>query len=352
MAASWQSAVQPHGEETLALGVPGILIAVQRGDAAPEYAMWGTDGRGQALAADTLLPVASITKLATALAVLRLVASGSLSLDAPLRDLLPDAAVASEPITPRMLLCHISGVPGELPEGAAPYTRSLSWQDIARASLSTPVERTPRTSVEYSNLGYSLLAIIVERTTGQPFTKAVADLVIAPLRLEAYLGAEPPRPVARITGNYGEHLGTELEPFNTPFWRALALPYGGMITTAAGSLALVRAFAGAPTGFLPAELRVEAITDQTGGVPGSMVGVFHWPHCPWGLGPDLRGRKEPHFAPLAASPASFGHAGASGCLVWCDPDADLTWSIHGTHTSETWWQKQGSISEAILTCAR
>ena len=206
--------------------------------------------------------------------------------------------------------------------------------------------------MRYSNLGSGLLAVVVERLTGRPFAAALAELVLAPLGIEGGLGAERPRPPARIAGDFGEHAGTEPEAFNSPFWRALALPWGGLVTTAAGALALARAFAGVPAGFLPPALLAEATGDQTGGLGGEQLGLFAWPHCPWGLGAELRGDKEPHWTPAAASAGSFGHAGASGCLAWVDPAAGVAWAILGARTFEGWWPHWPAIGAAFLAASR
>jgi beta-lactamase class C len=201
--------------------------------------------------------------------------------------------------------------------------------------------------VRYSNTGYGLLAVVVERVTGQPFNAAVADLVLQPLEIEGYLGVEPPRRPARITGELGGHAGTALEAYNSAFWRSLALPWGGLVTTAAGALGLVRAFTG-PAGFLPDDLLAKAISDQTGGLAGGMGGVGKGARYAWGLGPELRGDKRPHFAPAEASAMSFGHAGAGGCLAWFEPKAGVAWAILGTRTFERWWRQWPTIGAAIL----
>src|SRR6266568_4310961 len=202
----WQTIMQPTIEEILrTASVPGIVIALAQEDGSVEHLVLGTDGQASPLRADTLFPIASITKLATALAILR---------------------------------------------------------------LATPLAHTPQTRVTYSNVGFGLLAIIVERVTGLPFATALTELVLTPLGIEGYLGVEPKRSPAWVVGELGEHTGTPLSPYNSMFWRRLALPWGGLVTTAAGALALVRTFAGMPTDFLPSALLTEATRDQTEGLGG------------------------------------------------------------------------------------
>jgi CubicO group peptidase (beta-lactamase class C family) len=353
--ADW-AAVQPIVDRILTgYKVPGLVLAVAWHDAAPSYLAAGCDADGRALAADTLFPVASITKLATALAVLRLAADGSLAIDDPLARYLPDAAAARAGVTLRTLLCHTAGLPLDLPDGAAPYRLGLDWRALAHACTATRPATPPWTRVQYSNLGPGLLAIVVERLTGRPFAVALAGLVLAPLGIEGTLGSEPPRAPARIDGRFGEHTGTALEPFNSPFWRSLALPWAGLVTNAAGALALVRAFAGQPTGFLPPALLADATRNQTRGLPGGMglaLEGMDWPHCPWGLGAELRGDKTPHATPPEASPASFGHSGASGCLVWADPAAGVAWAILGTRVASGWPRTWPALGTALMASHR
>ncbi|MBI1878850.1 MAG: beta-lactamase family protein, partial [Chloroflexi bacterium] len=158
-AASWPTKVQPIVEGlTRTQEAPGLVIAVAREEHPPEYLIAGADAAGQSLSADTLFPVASIVKLATVLTVLRLAAAGRLALDDLLAHHLPDAAAASEGVTLRTLLCHTSGLPLDLPAGAAPYTARLDWPALARACLATPLAMPPQTQVTYNNLGPGLLA--------------------------------------------------------------------------------------------------------------------------------------------------------------------------------------------------
>jgi hypothetical protein len=80
--------------------------------------------------------------------------------------------------------------------------------------------------------------------------------------------------------------------------------------------------------------------------------VIEWERCPWGLGADLRGEKQPHFAPTEAAPTSYGHAGASGCLAWADPSAGVSWAMLGARLLVDWWDEWGRIGAAILAAAR
>src|SRR5438105_4253291 len=102
MEKTWQSPVLAALEELRQRGeLPGLAIAVARGHQAPSHLTVGSDAAGHPIAVETLFPVASITKLATALAVLRLVNTGLIGLDDPLSRHLPEAAAARQAITLR-----------------------------------------------------------------------------------------------------------------------------------------------------------------------------------------------------------------------------------------------------------
>jgi beta-lactamase class C len=124
------------------------------------------------------------------------------------------------------------------------------------------------------------------------------------------------------------------------------------VVTAAGALALVHAFGEIHVDFLAAGTRAAATSDQTGGLGGGFSSV-RYEHCPWGLGPELRGDKNPHWAPTDASPESFGHYGATGCLVWADPWSNLAWAILSSHLLEGLHSRtfMSAIGEAGLTAA-
>ncbi|GAC1650129.1 MAG: hypothetical protein NVS4B8_24130 [Herpetosiphon sp.] len=312
------------------------MVAVTIADVEPQVLAVGTDASALPLTADSFFIVASITKLATALAVLRFVDQGLLELDEELARYLPDAAAAQPGITLRRLLSHSAGLPPDITPDRAPYRPGLSWATLAAACLAEPPIALPNTVVQYGNVGYGLLAVLVERLAAIPFAEALSELVLQPLQIPGYLGAEPPRLPVRLSDVRGND-PPELESFNSPFYRSLAMPWSGLVTTATGALKLVRAFSGHPAGLVAPAILADACQNQTPGLSGGSDPPLWYPDCPWGCGPDIRGSKRPHWSPANAAPESFGHAGASGCLAWYDPPTATSYAICGTRTAANGW---------------
>jgi CubicO group peptidase (beta-lactamase class C family) len=256
-----------------------------------------------------------------------------------------------------MLFTHTGGL-----QGMEGYDERLqpaaAWTAVTEVALRAAPQIAPGTRVAYSDVDYVLLAMLVERVTGQAFPAVCRQLVLDPLGIEAYFAEEPPRAPAWIGDEPGPHTGTALEWHNSAYFRSLCLPASGLVTTAAGALALARAFAGVPDDFLSPETRDAATRDQTGGLGGNFFGALDEPpefvSFPWGLGPELRLHRDPLSAPAQASPASFGHGGSSGCLAWVDPAASVAWAILGTRHVTAWWGVPlfGEIGAAILATFR
>lgn len=337
------SEIQTTAREVMSkFEVPGLVLLARRGDGEIEAFVEGSDAAGSPVTRESLFIVASITKLATALTVLRLIDLAVLALDDSLAKYLPEAKAAQDGVTLRRLLCHTAGLPQDLPNEHELYGTPMVWSEIGQECLQVELERPPQTRVVYGNVGYGLLALVVEHVTNKTFLSALDELVLEPLGMVGYLGDEPPVEPVRIEGVRSRHIGTEIEPYNSRYYRMLGLPWSGLITDADGALKLVAAYAGAPHGFLSEGLRQDAITSQTNDLPGGYGGRFDYPHCPWGLGVDLRGDKLPHWTPQNASPRTFGHAGASGCVAWHDPDKQISWVILGTRTADNAWLVRGA----------
>lgn len=327
----------------------GMALAVAYGQEPTETYVAGEDTRGNALVEDSLFPAASITKLGTALAILRLWDQGYLSIDDELIRHLPEAAAAKPGVILRRLLSHSAGLP-ELPESTWEWeVGRMSWPIFAQSVLKVEPVRNPGTKVWYVDTNYGLLGLVIERITGLPLSKAMPELVFEPLGIEAYQGVEPPGRTIFIKDPGDAHAGTPLEIWNTAAWRTWGEPWGGLVITPAGTLALLRAFLGYPAGFLKPETVAASTQDQTGGLGGG----FPWqefPHCPWGLGPMLFMEGMGHWAFSSAPGGTLGHVGYSGCAVFAHPPSQVSWAIHGTITAaDPGWEKTfAEINAAML----
>lgn len=81
---------------------------------------------------------------------------------------------------------------------------------------------------------------------------------------------------------------------------------------------------------------VDAVTPQFGELEGVVPGVGHFDPCPWGLGPEIRGAKSPHWTSPANSAATYGHFGGSGTFVWVDPLADVACAVLTDREFDEW----------------
>ena len=137
---------------------------------------------GIAAGADTNYRLASVSKQFTAAAVLLLAQDGALSIDDPVKRWLPSLPPVADAITLRHLLAHTSGV--------LDYEDLMgaSWQgQIRDAGVLALLEREdrlnfpPGSTYRYSNSGYALLALVVERASGMDFPAFLRTRIFAPL---------------------------------------------------------------------------------------------------------------------------------------------------------------------------
>lgn len=138
---------------------------------------------------DSIYRVGSITKQFTALMLLQLVEQGRVRLTDPLEKYFPEVAQvpklspAQAPITLVQVATMTSGLARE-PEGPADHSNGpmAGWEQKVLASV--PHARyayEPGTRYLYSNIGYAMLGIALQRAAGEPFTKYIEKRIIAPL---------------------------------------------------------------------------------------------------------------------------------------------------------------------------
>ncbi|HEY6493993.1 MAG TPA: serine hydrolase domain-containing protein [Trebonia sp.] len=186
-------------ERLLALGRPGghpasavagVRTAAGTDVAAGGWARLPEPGRpGVPMTGRALLDLASVTKVAaTTTLVMRLVADGQLSLEAPARRFLPRfAGEGKDGVTVEHLLTHTAGLPPWWPLYCEATDRDAA---LERAQL-LPLAGAPGAGWCYSDLGLILAGGIVERVSGLGLAEAFRRLVAEPLGLAARYGPVP-----------------------------------------------------------------------------------------------------------------------------------------------------------------
>jgi CubicO group peptidase (beta-lactamase class C family) len=141
---------------------------------------------GRTLTIDDPVRIASITKLHVALGVMRLVEQGKLDLDADVSEqlgwTLRNPAFPDRPITLRLLLSHRSSL-----RDGVDYALALdtSVEKAVASPEAWGLEHPPGTYFRYSNLGFPVVASVMEKATGERFDRLMERLVLKPLALDA-----------------------------------------------------------------------------------------------------------------------------------------------------------------------
>ncbi|GJM22500.1 MAG: hypothetical protein DHS20C15_24150 [Planctomycetota bacterium] len=159
-----------------------------------ELLLAGGSGRateqGTRVTSDTPVRIASVTKLFTQLAVLRLVQAGTLDLDLPVGHYRPSLpAVLRDRVTLRQLLAMQSGLPRELTDDSA--TSGIEFDDEGRAGpfldalTDLQLESEPGSRTAYSNVGYWMVGAVLEAVGQDTWEAVVKREVLTPLGLEA-----------------------------------------------------------------------------------------------------------------------------------------------------------------------
>ncbi|MEV4251623.1 serine hydrolase domain-containing protein [Spirillospora sp. NPDC049652] len=265
-------------------GAPGALLEARTGRRGKTSLASGVADvtTGAPMRAGDGFRIGSMTKPFVATVVLQLVAEHRIALDAPVERYLPGVVRGSDndgrQITVRQLLQHTSGLPdyvsfldrGEVLRDPGAHH---DVRDLVKLALDHPRTFAPGTDWRYSNTGYLLAGMIIERVTGHPYGDEIRRRVIVPLGLRDTVvpgdattitkshprGYVRPGPTAPLTDL------TELNP-------SIANASGEMVSSAAD----VNRFLGALVrGRLlpPAQLRQMMKTRSTGSDDGRAYGL-------------------------------------------------------------------------------
>jgi CubicO group peptidase (beta-lactamase class C family) len=295
-----------------------------------------------ALDADSLLPVYSSSKGATAVVVALLVDRGRLDLDAPVASYWPEFAAAGKHDIPVcQLLSHQAGLPGV--DGGFTWEELLDHDALAaRLAAQRPFWR-PGAGFMYHALTIGTLADeLVRRIDGRPVAQVLRDEVTGPRAIDLWMGtpasedarvvdALPPTadeltagplppvgrdPLARLSLPAGDALGL-FARINDEEFRRVAPPAAGALASGRGLAALYAALRHEVNGMprlvgdetLERMAQIQVAGTELGSGLEARFGVLFQAPCPprWDFG----------------GVGAFGHDGAGGSLAFCDPSLDV-----------------------------
>jgi CubicO group peptidase (beta-lactamase class C family) len=214
-------------------GIPGVALGVSHNGVRRTRALGVTSIENPLpVTESTLFQAGSLTKTFTSTAVMRLVETGKLMLDTPVRDYLPWFRVRDEDATRhatvRTLLTHMGGWEGDFFDDPGEGDQALAQvvERMARLEQTVPFN----TIWSYNNAGFMVAGRLIETATGKPYELAIGDLLATPLGLrETFL-----IPAEVMTRRFAVgHAGPAARPVVLSPWsipRALR-PAGGVIAS-------------------------------------------------------------------------------------------------------------------------
>jgi CubicO group peptidase (beta-lactamase class C family) len=166
---------------------PSVAVAVVRGSdtLVMKGFGWADIAAKRPATSTTIYRIGSLTKQFTAAGIMRLVEQGKLSLDDDLSKYVPSFPLQGNKVTIRHLLTHTSGIHN--------YTAMKGWQSTWSSDLTTDsivgfvkqekFDFKPGDAFSYSNTGYVLLGMVIEKVSGKSYAKFVDDELFKPLKL-------------------------------------------------------------------------------------------------------------------------------------------------------------------------
>lgn len=279
--------------------VPGVSVAIIDGCRIADVRAFGSAGAGRGpVTRNTLFQAASLSKTVSAVAALRLVEDGRLTLDGDVRGVLtswdlPESSLAAEEkVTLRRLLNHSAGINQEGGVGYRVGEPLPTLLDIlhGRAPANTDpirVVKTPGAQWNYSGGGYYILQAMMVDRMGEDFSAIVDRLIFQPLQMTSSSFAQP------IDAVRGRNAAAAVGPDGTPLeggWRINPeLAAAGMWTTPEDLARFLIAVSMAVRGEDHSLLRASSAQELMREGPGN-----------WGLGVDLGS---------SAAPRRFSHTG-------------------------------------------
>ncbi len=212
-------------------GYAGSVLVAVKGEVVLSKGYGQVDKQSQAAeTADTVFSIGSITKQFTAAGILKLEMQGKLAVEDPIAKFLPNVPEDKKAITLDQLLTHTAGFAETLGDDYALIKRD----DFVKLALTTPLQSKPGEKYAYSNVGYSLLGIIIELVSKQGYEAYLYENIFRPAGMERTGYLRPRFAKADLAVGYAgvERWGTPLDkPWlaDGPGWHLRA--NGGLLST-------------------------------------------------------------------------------------------------------------------------
>ena len=218
--------------------IPGAALAIVHGDSILHMRAFGiADPSGRAVEVETPFILGSTSKSLTATAVMRLVDAGQLELDSPVTRYLPwfraADAEASARITVRDLLIQTSGLSEAAGRArlADRDTSGMALERHVRAVRDVRLVHAPGSKFDYSNTNYSVLGMIVQTVSGEPYESFIQEHVFEPLEMSGSFTSQNEAQRAGMATGYRYWFGYPKPAPAMPFVR-WAAPGGYLISNA------------------------------------------------------------------------------------------------------------------------
>jgi CubicO group peptidase (beta-lactamase class C family) len=310
---------------------PGASLAVtlrNRLIALKAFGRFTYEANSPAVTTATIFDLASVTKIvATTTMAMLLYERGLLDLDAPVAAIMPEFVmdaqkdVRRKDVTLHMLLAHSSGL--------APYAKLFlnnpGRQELIHAAFTMPLVADPGSRAEYSDIGFIILGIILERLADEALDSFCRREIFSPLGM-IDTGFNPPKiiheriaPTADDRAFRQRIVQGEVQDENASVLSGIA-GHAGVFATAAdlGRFAPVMLNGGSPI-VRPETIALFTRREMT---PSGTSRALGWDT------PSQPSQSGKHF-----SGSSFGHLGYTGTSLWIDPARQLSVTLL---TNRTW----------------
>lgn len=310
---------------------------------------------------NTLFSVASITKPIVAMTAMRLLEEGFLTLGEKVTHILPEFRGAGrQNIRVSQLLSHTSGLPDLTPNDRELREQNAPLSEFYAAACRADLLFPPGDSVRYSSCGFSVLAEVLARVSGESLPQLVKNFLLDPLEMRrTALGV----PSEWLTSSEMAFAHIRVPPdqeegdswnWNSTYWRTLGAPWGGLVSTLADLTAFAQLMlnkglnSGKPI-LSPASVKLSTSSQLEA---ESDLAEAHRRTRPWGLGWKLRGPAQTAYFGDFTSPETYGHWGATGTLLWIDPRHNCFVVILSTQPQDPLGFYLSRVSNMIMASIR